>query len=42
MKFGTSVDIFVGRNPPLKFDVNPNTVVDYGIGDLVSEYVFSW
>jgi hypothetical protein len=36
MNFGTSVDVFVGRNPPLKFDVTPESVVDFGIGDLIA------
>jgi hypothetical protein len=36
MNHGTSIDIFCGENPSLKFDVNPESVVEMGIGDLVS------
>jgi hypothetical protein len=34
--FGTSVDIFVGSFPPLKFDVNNDSVVEFGVGDLIA------
>ena len=36
MNFGPSIDIFVGLNPPLKFDVTPESVVSFGIGDLIA------
>ena len=36
MSFGNSVDIFCGAFPPMKIDVNAQSVVDFGVGDLMA------
>ena len=36
MTLSCSVDVFVGSFPPLKFDVNHDSVVQFGIGALIA------
>ncbi len=36
MPFGVTLDVFVGRHPPLRFEVLPATISGFGLGKLLS------
>jgi len=36
MQFGVTLDVFVGFQPPLKFEVTNETIQEFGLGRLLA------